>query len=79
MAVPILGRRRERRQAEIAAAVEAGVEKAMSPAMAQAAAQSQASGLGLPGSRHPGAPAALRVYLGRGLAPPHALSSGPCI
>ena len=43
MAVPILGRRRERRQAEIAAAVEAGVEKAMSPAMAQAAAQSQAS------------------------------------
>jgi|GEM_PF-1203172 len=43
MAVPILGKRRERRQAEIAAAVEAGVEKAMSPAMVQAAAQSQAA------------------------------------
>ena len=39
MAVPILGRRRERRQAELIAAVE----KAMSPMVAQAAAQSQAA------------------------------------
>lgn len=39
MAVPILGKRRERRQAELIAAIE----KAMSPAVAQAAAQAQAA------------------------------------
>ena len=40
MAVPIIGRRRERKAAELQAAIDAGVEKAMSPAVAMAAAQS---------------------------------------
>ena len=37
--IPILGRRRERRAAELQAAIDAGVEKAISPAVAMAAAQ----------------------------------------
>jgi 8-oxo-dGTP pyrophosphatase MutT (NUDIX family) len=37
--IPILGRRRERRQAELDAAVDAAIEKAMSPAVAMAAQQ----------------------------------------
>ena len=39
--VPILGKRRERRQAEMTAAVEAEVEKAMTPAVAMAAQMSR--------------------------------------
>ena len=37
MAIPILGKRRERRQAELADAIEASVEKAIQPAIAMAA------------------------------------------
>ena len=40
MAVPILGKRREKRQAQLDAAVEASVEKAMTPAVAMAAQMS---------------------------------------
>ena len=57
MAIPILGRRKIARQAELAAAIEAGVEKAISPMIAQAAAQSQgSSGATYPVGRGPSSP-----------------------
>ncbi len=47
MAIPILGKRRERRQADMDAAIEAGIEKAMSPAVAMAAQVSSGATYGV--------------------------------
>jgi len=48
MAIPILGKRRDRRQADMNAAIEAGIEKAMSPAVAMASQMSSGATYAVP-------------------------------